>query len=42
MVRERALRIVQVLTGLIFVAGIYPPITSVRDGWHAKFSQVNE
>jgi hypothetical protein len=36
MIRERALRIVLVLLGLIFVAGSYPLITSVRDGWHAN------
>jgi hypothetical protein len=33
MIRERALRVVLILLGLIFVAGIYPLITSVRDGW---------
>jgi hypothetical protein len=33
MIRERTLRIVLILLGLIFVAGIYPLITSVRDGW---------
>ena len=36
MIRQRALRIVLVLVGLIFVAGIYPLITSVRDGWQAN------
>ena len=36
MIRQRALRIVLVLLGLIFVAGIYPLITSVRDGWQAN------
>ena len=36
MIRERALRIVLVLLGLIFVAGIYPLITSVRDGWQTN------
>jgi uncharacterized membrane protein YedE/YeeE len=36
MIRERTLRVVLVLLGLIFVAGIYPLITSVRDGWHAN------
>jgi hypothetical protein len=29
--RERALKIV--LVGLVFSAGIYPVVTSVRDGW---------
>src|SRR5580704_8299781 len=33
MIRERSLKIVLVLVGLIFVAGVYPLITSVRDGW---------
>lgn len=36
MIRQRALRIVLVLVGLIFVAGIYPLITSVHDGWQAN------
>ena len=30
------LRVVLVVVGLVFVAGIYPLITSVRDGWHAN------
>jgi hypothetical protein len=30
--RQRALRILLVLFGLIFVAGVYPLITSVRSG----------
>jgi uncharacterized membrane protein YhdT len=34
--RQRALRILLVLFGLIFVAGIYPLITSVRSGWQAN------
>ncbi len=34
--RERALRILLVLFGLIFVAGVYPLITSVRSGWQAN------
>ena len=34
--RERVLKVVLVLVGLLFVAGIYPLITSVRDGWHAN------
>ena len=34
--RQRALRILLVLFGLIFVAGIYPLITSVRNGWQAN------
>jgi quinol-cytochrome oxidoreductase complex cytochrome b subunit len=33
--RERALKVVLVV-GLIFIAGIYPLITSVRDGWRAN------
>jgi quinol-cytochrome oxidoreductase complex cytochrome b subunit len=36
MIRERTLRIVLVLVGLIFVAGVYPLITSVREGWQAN------
>jgi quinol-cytochrome oxidoreductase complex cytochrome b subunit len=36
MIRERALKIVLVLVGLIFVAGVYPLVTSVRDGWQAN------
>jgi|ERR1700724_3359105 hypothetical protein len=34
--REKLLRIVLVLVGLIFLAGVYPLITSVRDGWRAN------
>jgi predicted MFS family arabinose efflux permease len=34
--RERALRIVLVIVGLIFLAGIYPLITSIREGWQAN------
>src|ERR1700756_2463312 len=34
--RERALRILLVLFGLIFVGGVYPLITSVRSGWQAN------
>ena len=36
MIRERTLRIVLVLVGLIFLAGVYPLITSVRSGWQAN------
>ena len=36
MKRDRALRILLVLFGLIFVAGVYPLITSVRSGWQAN------
>ena len=36
MKRERALKILLVLFGLIFVAGVYPLITSVRSGWQAN------
>jgi quinol-cytochrome oxidoreductase complex cytochrome b subunit len=36
MLRERALRIVLVIVGLIFLAGLYPLITSVREGRHAN------
>ena len=34
--RERALRIVLVILGLIFLAGVYPLITSIREGWQAN------
>ena len=34
--RERVLKIVLVLVGLLFVAGLYPLITSVRSGWQAN------
>jgi len=34
--RERALKVVLVLLGLLFSAGIYPVVTSVRDGWQAN------
>jgi quinol-cytochrome oxidoreductase complex cytochrome b subunit len=41
MIRERTLRIILVLVGLIFVAGVYPLITSVRDGWQANKEQAD-
>jgi len=34
--RERVLKVVLVVVGLVFVAGVYPLVTSVRDGWHAN------
>ena len=34
--RERALKVVLVLVGLLFSAGIYPVLTSVRSGWEAN------
>jgi uncharacterized membrane protein YhdT len=34
--RQRALRILLVLFGLIFVGGVYPLIRSVRSGWQAN------
>jgi Family of unknown function (DUF6632) len=34
--RERALKVVLVLVGLLFSAGIYPMVTSVRSGWEAN------
>src|SRR5258708_30510618 len=34
--RDKALRILLVLFGLTFVAGVYPLITSVRSGWQAN------
>jgi uncharacterized protein DUF6632 len=36
MIGERALKIVLVLVGLVFSAGIYPLVASVRDGWQAN------
>ena len=33
---ERALRIVLIIVGLIFLAEVYPLITSIREGWHAN------
>ena len=36
MLRKRALKVVLVLVGLIFIAGVYPLVTSVRDGWRAN------
>jgi hypothetical protein len=36
MYRERALKVVLVLVGLLFSAGIYPVVTSVRSGWEAN------
>jgi len=34
--RERALKVVLVLVGLMVSAGIYPVVTSVRSGWEAN------
>jgi hypothetical protein len=34
--RERALKILLVLLGLLFVAGVYPLMTSVWSGWQAN------
>ena len=34
--RERAMKVVLVVVGLLFCAGVYPLITSVRSGWQAK------
>jgi uncharacterized membrane protein YhdT len=36
MIRERALKTVLIVVGLIFVAGVYPLITSVHSGWQAN------
>jgi hypothetical protein len=33
--RERALKVVLVLVGLVFLALVYPLVTSVRAGWQA-------
>ena len=34
--RKRALKVVLVVVGLIFIAAVYPLVTSVRDGWRAN------
>jgi hypothetical protein len=34
--RERTLKILLVLFGLLFVAGVYPLVGSVRDSWQAN------
>ena len=34
--RERALKILLVVLGLLFVAGVYPLVTSVQSGWQAN------
>ncbi len=34
--REKTLRVLLVLLGLLFVAGIYPLVTSVHSGWQAN------
>jgi uncharacterized membrane protein YhdT len=36
MKRERVLKVVLVIVGLLFCAGVYPLITSVRSGWQAN------
>jgi hypothetical protein len=36
MTRQRALKVVLVLVGLLFTAGVYPLVGSVRDSWHAN------
>jgi hypothetical protein len=36
MFRERALKLVLILVGFAFSAGIYPLVTSVRSGWQAN------
>ncbi|HWZ97176.1 MAG TPA: DUF6632 domain-containing protein [Candidatus Dormibacteraeota bacterium] len=36
MIRERALKVALVVVGLLFTAGIYPVVTSVREGWQAN------
>ena len=34
--REKALKILLLLLGVLFAAGIYPLVTSVRSGWQAN------
>ena len=40
MLREKVLKVVLVVVGLIFLAGLYPLITSVREGWQANKENV--
>ena len=39
--RERVLKVVLVVIGLLFVAGVYPLITSIRSGWQANREEVD-
>ena len=39
MIRERALRVVLVLVGLLFLAGVYPVVT---DLWHSNASDTGD
>ena len=34
--RERVLKVVLLVVGLLFVAGVYPLATSIRQGWQAN------
>lgn len=36
MIREQVLKVVMVVVGLLFLAGLYPLITSVREGWQGN------
>jgi len=36
MIRQKALKAVLVVFGLLFTAGVYPLVGSVRDNWHAN------
>jgi len=35
-IREKALKVVLALVGLLFTAGVYPLVGSVRDAWQAN------
>jgi len=36
MIRARALKVVLVLFGLVFAAGVYPVVTSIQSSWQAN------
>jgi hypothetical protein len=36
MIRQKALKVVLVVVGLLFTAGVYPLVGSVRDAWQAN------
>jgi uncharacterized membrane protein HdeD (DUF308 family) len=40
MIRERALKVVLVLVGLLFLAGVYPLVTSFRQPNHSEYAQM--
>jgi uncharacterized membrane protein HdeD (DUF308 family) len=40
MIRQRALKVVLVLVGLLFLAGIYPLVMSFREPNHSEYAQM--